>query len=183
MYISIVPAALLLAGLGGAAFAQQSPQQSLSSTLHIYVFPKEGQQADQQSKDEAECYEWAVSNSGVDPFDLDKRAAAQEQQVAQQQQQVEQATRGAGARGAVGGAAAGALIGEIANDDASEGAAWGAAAGALISRRRAREAQHEAAHQVQQQEQKIATDTGASRENFNNAFSVCLEAKNYLVKF
>ncbi len=37
--------------------------KTLASTLDVYVFPTEGQAADQQSKDEAECYSWATSNT------------------------------------------------------------------------------------------------------------------------
>ncbi len=65
--------------------------KTLASTMDIYVFPKEAQAADQQSKDEASCYEWAAGNSGSDPFEL------QQQQVAQAEQQGEakqQATAG-----------------------------------------------------------------------------------------
>ena len=46
--------------------APAAPQKSLSSTLEVYVFPTQGQDAAQQSKDEAECYEWAVGNAGPD---------------------------------------------------------------------------------------------------------------------
>ena len=116
-------------------------QQSLSSTIDTYVFPKSGQDGGQQSKDEAECYDWAVSNTGNDPFDLSKQEAANQQQAQAEQQAAQQTGRGAGARGAVAGAAAGALIGEIANDDAGDGAAWGAAVGAIGARRRGRAAQ------------------------------------------
>ena len=43
-------------------------EKSLASTMDVYVFPTEGQDASTQSKDEAACYEWAVGNAGVDPF-------------------------------------------------------------------------------------------------------------------
>ena len=170
--------------LAATAFAQQpAGQQSLSASLQIYVFPSAGQAPDKQSKDEAECYQWAVSNTGVDPFELQKQYEAQTQQAQQQQQQVQQQTQGAGAKGAVGGAAAGALIGEVANDDASEGAAYGAAAGAIMARRRAKSAQQQSQQQAQQQTQQAEANYQQQRSNFNNAFSVCLEGKQYMVKF
>ena len=90
---------------------------------------------------------------------------------------------GAGARGAVRGAAAGALIGEIASDDAGKGAAYGAAAGAIGGRRRARRARSEAQSQVEVQAAQAQQATAEQLENFKKAFSVCLEAKQYLVKF
>ena len=158
-------------------------QKSLAATMNVYVFPTEGQAAGQQSQDEAACYTWAVQNVGTDPFKLQKQAEQQQQQTTQAEQQIADAGKGAGAKGALGGAAAGALIGEIASDDAGQGAAWGALAGALIARRRAREQKAHATQQVQQQSQQAAQATQQQMDNFKKAFSVCLEAKEYLVKF
>ena len=81
-------------------FADGGPQ-SLASTLEIYVFPADGQAADQQSIDEAECYSWAVDNTGTDPFDLQKQDDAVKEQTEAQVAAVEDATQGAGARTAV----------------------------------------------------------------------------------
>jgi hypothetical protein len=61
------------------------------------------------------------------------------------------------------------LVGEIASDDAGEGAAIGAAAGMVAGRRRAKSAQKQATQQ--------------DMDNFKKAFSVCLEAKSYMVKY
>ena len=157
--------------------------QSLASTLDVYVFPAQGQEPSQQSKDEAECYEWAVSNAGVDPFDLSDQQVANEQQAQADQEAAKQAGQGAGARGAVRGAAAGAVIGEIANDDASEGAAWGAAAGAVRGRRQSRAAQQQASQQAAAEAEQRSQATEQEMTNFKNAFSVCLEAKEYMVKY
>ncbi len=156
---------------------------SLGSTMDVYVFPAQGQDSSQQSKDEATCYEWAVGNTGDDPFDLAKQEQADEQQAQAEQQAAEQTGQGSGARGAVRGAAAGALIGEIANDDASEGAAWGAAAGAVRGRRQGRHAQQQAEEQAAAQAEQREGATEQQLANFKNAFSVCLEAKEYMVKF
>ena len=156
---------------------------SLGSTMDVYVFPADGQDSSQQSKDEAECYEWAVGNTGSDPFDLAKQEQADEQQAQAEQQAAQQAGTGSGARGAVRGAAAGALIGEIANDDASEGAAWGAAAGAVRGRRQGRAAQQQAQEQAAAQAEQREEATEEQLVNFKNAFSVCLEAKEYMVKY
>jgi hypothetical protein len=163
--------------------AAQAQQQSLASTMDVFVFPAEGQDSSQQSKDEAACYEWAVGNSGTDPFDLSDQEQANAEQAAAEQEAAEQTGRGAGARGAVRGAAAGALIGEIANDDASEGAAWGAAAGAIRGRRQGRQANQQAQQQAAQQAEQREQVTAEQLENFKKAFSVCLEAKEYMVKY
>lgn len=171
---------LLLLGFGQQALAQS---QSLASTMDVYVFPTEGQDASQQSKDEATCYEWAVGNVGTDPFELEDRAEVDEQQAQQAHQDASQTGQGSGARGAVRGAAAGALVGEIANDDSSEGAAWGAAAGMVRGRRQGRHAQEEAHQQAEAQAEQARGATEEELTNFKNAFSVCLEANDYMVKY
>ena len=149
MRLNTIFSLCLLIAVAAVGTLNADDQKSLSSTMEVYVFPTEGQDASQQSKDEAECYQWAVQNTGVDPFDLAKQAEQQQQQAAATQQEIAQAGQGAGARGAVGGAAAGALIGEIASDDAGRGAAYGAAAGAIVARRRTRRAKAEASQQVE----------------------------------
>jgi hypothetical protein len=158
-------------------------QKTLAATMNVHVFPAEGQAPDQQSKDEAECYNWAVNNTGTDPFDLQKQAQQQQQQSEQAKQQAQQAGTGAGARGAVGGAATGALVGEIVSDDAGKGAAYGAAAGLIAGRRSKRRAQKQATEQVEQQSQQAQASTAQQLESFKKAFAVCLEAKDYMVKF
>jgi hypothetical protein len=165
---------------GGVA---QESGKTLASTLDVFVFPTEGQAADKQSKDESECYSWAASNTGSDPFDLQKQSEQQAQQTEQQVAQAKSATQGAGVKGAAKGAAAGALIGEIYDGDSSQGAAYGAAAGAVAGRRRSRassqQAQQQATEQGAAQQQATAEQVG----NFKKAFSVCLEAKDYMVKY
>jgi hypothetical protein len=170
----------LLAPIPGS-FAEG--QKTLASTMGVYVFPAKGQDASQQSKDEAECYNWAVQNTGNDPFELSKAAARATEQAEQTKQEAGEASKGAGAKGALGGAAAGAVIGEIASDDAGKGAAYGAAAGAIASRRRAKRKQNEATQQADQRAAQKKEATAEQLEDFNKAFSVCLEAKDYLVKY
>lgn len=157
--------------------------QSLASTIDVYVFPTEGQDSNQQSTDEAACYEWAVSNTGSDPFNLARQQQADAQRSQAELEAAREVGRGAGAGGLVGGAATGALIGEIANDDAGEGAAWGAGLGAIASRRAARHAREQATAETTRQAESRATSTAEQTENFKKAFSVCLEAKKYLVKY
>ena len=171
--------ALALASLSCASIAQQS----LSSTMEVYVFPTAGQESTQQSQDEASCYDWANTNTGADPFDLAKQAQADDSQAEADMQAAEQAGRGSGVRGAARGAAAGAIIGEIADDDAGQGAAYGAALGAIRGRRQGRHAQADAQQSVEQNAQQSATATASELEDFKKAFSVCLEAKEYMVKY
>ncbi len=180
----VIALVLTIAGGSSGIVAQAPPSgKSLAATLNVYVFPSAGQAADQQSKDEGECYQWAVQNTGSDPFDLQKSAQQTQAQAQQQAAATKQATQGAGAKAAVGGAAAGALIGEIASDDAGEGAAIGAAAGLIAGRRRAKAAQGKADAQAQQQVGQSKQTTAEAMGNFKKAFSVCLESKKYMVKF
>lgn len=176
---------LMLAAI--PAFAQTmvpaAAQKTLAATLEVYVFPTQGQDAAQQSRDEAGCYSWAVQNTGSDPFDLAKKAEQDAGQAAAAKQQAAASTTGAGASGAVRGAAMGALIGEIANDDAGKGAAYGAAAGAIASRRRARRGAAQAQQQIEQQSAATQQYTAEQIGNFRKVFSVCLEANSYMVKY
>ncbi|HEX6901238.1 MAG TPA: glycine zipper domain-containing protein [Thermoanaerobaculia bacterium] len=160
-----------------------SKPKTLAATVGVYVFPAAGQPADRQSIDEADCYKWAVGNTGVDPFEVQKAAQQQAQQTEAARQGAASAGKGTGAKGAVAGAAAGALIGEIADNDAGKGAAIGAAAGLLAGRRRGRQTQAQAQQQVEQQAQQAQQVTFEQQEAFKKAFSACLEAKKYVVKF
>ena len=176
---------LMAATLSQLAVAQSvappSGQKSLAATLNVYAFPTKGQAPDQQSKDEAECYQWAVQNTGTDPFNLQKQAQAQQAQTEAQKQAAQGAGQGAGAAGAVKGAAAGALIGSI-SGDAGQGAAIGATAGVVAGRRRGRAAQEQATQQAEAAGQQAQAATADQMNNFKKAFGVCLEAKGYMVK-
>ena len=172
--LSILPFSLSVA---------EESAKTLASTLEVYVFPAEGQAADQQSKDEAECYSWAESNTGSDPFELQKQDEAVTAQAEQQVAQTEAATQGSGAKTAVKGAAAGALIGEASGGDTGDSAAIGAAVGVVAGRRRGRAANQQAQQQAAQAEQTSHQATAEQVDNFKKAFGVCLEAKDYMVKF
>jgi hypothetical protein len=163
--------------------AEPTEGKTLAATMNVYVFPAEGQVAEQQNKDEAECYTWAVKNTGTDPFELAKQAELQQQQTQQAKEEVSQAGKGSAAKGALAGAAAGALIGEIASDDPGTGAAIGAGVGALGGRRARRQRQAQANEQIDQQSAQAQQANKTQVDNFKKAFSVCLEAKDYMVKF
>jgi len=165
-----------------SAFADDS-SKTLASTLDVFVFPTEGQDSSQQSKDEAECYSWATNNTGSDPFQLQKENEQKQAQSEQLVAETKSATQGAGAKGAVKGAAAGALIGEVTSGDAGDSAAIGAATVAVASRRRARAANQQAQQQAQQQQAASQKATEEQVGNFKKAFNVCLEAKDYMVKY
>jgi hypothetical protein len=157
--------------------------KTLASTIDVYVFPGAGQEATQQSQDEMECYNWAVGNTGNDPFDLADQQQANQQQTEQEMANSQQAVRGSGVRSGVRGAAAGAVVGEIVSDDAGKGAAYGAAAGAISGRRRTKKANAQAEQQAANNAATRQEATAEDLDNFKKAFSVCLEAKEYMVKY
>lgn len=174
----ILPVTILF--LGHAALAQNVPTTQLlpdtakmtynqiSQQMQLYVFPAKGQSKQQQKKDEFECYNWAVEQSGIDPLNLPKIEAAP----------VQSGPTGAAVGGAARGAAAGAAIGAIAGD-AGQGAAIGAAAGAMAGRRAGKQAQ---AQQNQQAQANTAAQEQAMKDSFKKAFSVCIEGKGYTIK-
>lgn len=176
-----------LAGIGETSSAQSGAvqpagQKTLAATLNVYVFPTQGQNLEQQTGDEAACYNWAVENTGSDPFNLQKQAQQQMQQAEREKQQAKQVGAGSGAEGAVRGAAAGALIGAIAGD-AGKGAAWGAGVGLVGGAARGAESRQRASAQADRRAQQTQQATAQQMENFKKAFSVCLEAKKYMVKY
>jgi hypothetical protein len=133
------------------------------------VYPAKGQSAEQQQKDNGECYTWAKQQTGVDPVAVAQQSSAAAPPAAPQGERV---------AGAARGAVAGAVIGEIANDDAGEGAAIGAAAGVVAGgarQRRSRRAQ-------EQQQQQAQGQTQQAMSNYNRAFAACMEGRGYTIK-
>ena len=175
----------LIALVAAPAFAQSTTtsNKSLAATLNVYAFPQKGQDSSVQSQDEASCYNWAVQNTGSDPFQLQKQAQQQAQATQQAAQQAAtQSTAGTTAGTALKGAAVGTLIGGISGNE-GKGAAYGAAAGIIAGNRRGRQQQAAASQSVQQQGQQMQQATAEQIDNFKKAFSVCLEGKGYMVKY
>jgi len=139
--------------------------QSISSSLGVVPYPSKGQSAQQQSKDEGECYAWAKQQTGIDPVAVASAPTQQSGPAAGGGERV----RGA-ARGAAGGAAIGAIAG-----DAGKGAAAGAVVGTMAGGRQARK--NKAAQEQQAEQAKTGT-----LQQFNKAFGACMEGKGYVVK-
>src|SRR5688572_29103500 len=110
--------------LSMSATYAQTGSTSFAKSLGIYVFPAKNQTQATQDKDDADCYRWAVEQSGIDPLNPPKVEAAQ----------VDAAPGGTADKGAARGAAGGVAIGAIAGG-AGKGAAIGAVAGGLAGRR------------------------------------------------
>ena len=45
--------------------AQSAPSTSLAKSVGLYVFPAKNQKPEQQSKDDDECYKWAITAIGL----------------------------------------------------------------------------------------------------------------------
>lgn len=142
--------------------------QSISSSLGVYVFPANNQNAATQEADETACFKWAKQQTGYDPMNPTQVTAAQ----------VDTSNDGSAVKGAAVGAAGGAAIGAIAGD-AGTGAAIGAVVGGVRGRR-----SKKANEQAQQQanEQGAAAYSADLANDYNKAFSVCMEGKGYTVK-
>ena len=177
-----IVATLMITLSASVAFPDTS-QKSLAATLNVYAFPQKGQSASDQSVAEADCYNWAVQNTGSDPFQLQKQAQQQAQQTqAATQQAAAQGGQGTIGREAVKGAAVGTLIGGISGNE-GKGAAYGAAAGIIRGNRKKGQQQQAAAQSAEAQGQQMQAATAEQMDNFKKAFSVCLEGKGFMVKY
>lgn len=169
-----------------AAPAAMAQEESLSTSMNVHVFPSEGQDAVQQSMDEAECFSWAEERTGTDPFELSNTAAQQAAAADQAMAQAQSAGQGSTGRAAAGGAVAGGLIGGVfgsGKNSGWKGAAAGAATGAIIGNSRKRRGQAEASQQVAAQAAQDQAMLQAQMDDFKTAFTTCLEAKDYIAKF
>jgi hypothetical protein len=171
---------VIFMAFGQLIFAQTVPTTTLlpdtakmtynqiSQTMKLYVFPAKGQSKQQQKKDEFECYQWAVEQSGIDPLNLPKVEAAPTQT----------GPDGSAVKGAAKGAAVGAAVGAI-SGDAGQGAAVGATVGAVGGKRKGKQAQ---AQQSQQAQSTAAKTEQEMKDSYKKAFSVCIEGKGYTIK-
>ena len=117
-------AAALLASLAcGAAQAQ-----SLASSMGIYVYPAQNQDAAKQSEDDYGCFGWAKQQSGYVPINPPQATA----------QIPKEGLSGGRLRGAARGATAGAVVSEITDNDTSDAMAAGAVLGTMRGGRQER---------------------------------------------
>ena len=141
---------------------------TVAQAQEAFIYPKNGQSAEQQEKDKYECYGWAKNNSGFDPM-----APPTTQTAAPSGQK----KSGGVVRGGLGGAALGAIIG-----DSSKSAKRGAAAGALIGGVRQSSANRKTEQKQQEWAQRESSQYANSRSSYNRAYAACLEGRGYTVK-
>ena len=157
----------LVAALLGACISTAGMAQELM------IFPNNDQSKEKQEEDKFACYSWAKGETGFDPMAPPTVTEAPPQQQAQ---------KGGMGRGAVRGAAVGQIVGGD-SDSTWKGAAAGAATGAIIGNSRKRRGQAEASQQVAAQSAQDQAVIEAQMVDFKTAFTTCLEAKDYLVKY
>jgi len=137
-------------------------------TEELYIYPAQDQSAEQMDKDKHECYNWAKKDSGFDPMAVPTTSTAPPSG---------QKKSGGVVKGGLAGAATGAIIG-----DNRKATRRGAAAGGLIGGVR-QSSQNTKVDQSQQQwEQQEASRYANERNNYNRAYSACLEGRGYTVK-
>lgn len=119
-----------------------------------YVYPQKGQSAEQQNKDEGECHQWAIGQTGYNPAMASGPSQGRD---------------GSLVRGGARGAAVGAVVGAIAGD-AGKGAAAGAAGGALLGGIRRRDSQRAQSNAQAQ-----------GQQAYLRAYTACLQGRGYSV--
>jgi hypothetical protein len=150
---AMIPALLL----GAAAAVAQD----------LYVYPKNGQSAEQTDKDKYECYNWAKNDTGFDPMAAPTTTTAKPAGSKKQYTAV---------KGGLGGAAIGGLL------SGKKGAKKGALAGGLLGGVSQYSHNKQVESQRQQWKDQEAANYATNRNNYNRAYAACLEGRGYSVK-
>lgn len=174
-----------------APSVQAAPGWSPAQSIDMFAFPRNNQSADQQLKDESDCYGMARQRTGIDTQAPVPTGPSAEEIAAAQKQAADNAPKAQGGRlrGAARGAAGGAAIGAIAGD-AGTGAGAGAVAGTMRGGMQQRQANAQSKQQAAAQAtaaQKKATEQLQAQhqegiDTFQRAFSACMDARGYSVK-
>ncbi len=138
----------------------------------VFVYPNNGQSAEQTDRDRYECHNWAVQQTGVDPSRAD--ANPYERVVVQPANPPGSGT----AAGAVTGAILGALIAGPRN--AGAGLILGGATGAIVGS----SADASAANQARMTQEQINASASAGRaraDSYRRALGACLTGRGYTV--
>jgi hypothetical protein len=174
-----------------AAAPAAAPAWSPAQNIGMFAYARNGQSADQQLKDESECYGSAKQRTGIDaqappPKGLtEEEKKAAQQQAAENAKQVQGARVGGAARGAAGGAAVGAIAGD-AGKGAAAGAVVGTMKGGMAQRSANAQAKQQAAAQTAAAQKKAEQDLLQQHQEgidiFQRAFAACMDARGYSVK-
>jgi hypothetical protein len=169
---TVFVSALALLGLTAVPAAAQTD---------LFLYPTKGQSAEQQTKDKAECSQWATQQTNFDPL---TPAPAYQPPAAQQNTQKRGGAVGGAARGAALGAIGGAIAGD-AGKGAAIGAGVGAGGGAIKQRssnRAAADANVASQGNADASYQQALAAYNQQRETHKKAMATCLEGRSYSVK-
>jgi glycine zipper 2TM protein len=138
----------------------------------VFVYPANGQSAQQTDRDRYECHVWAVQQTGVDPSRSDANPYARV---------IVQPANPPGTGTAVG-AISGAILGSIIAGPRNAGAGFvlGGATGAIIGSASDAQAQAQA-QQTQQQINQSAAAGRAQADSYRRAIGACLQGRGYTV--
>ena len=137
----------------------------LAGAHGLFIFPNSGQSQDQQDQDEFQCIRIARDRTGFNPMATPTATTRAPE------------TRG----GAVGGAARGALLGTAigaATGNMGRGALIGASSGGLMGGMRRADSNR----QQDQWAQNQAANYRRDRNNWNRAFTACMESRGYTIR-
>jgi uncharacterized protein YcfJ len=134
----------------------------------LFIYPANGQSADQLDKDKFECYSWAKRDTGFDPMALPTTSSAPPRG---------QKKSGGAVTGALGGAVLGGILG-----DSGRSAKRGAVAGGLIGGVRQSSQNTKTDQKRSDWESKESANYANNRNNYNRAYSACLEGRGYTVR-
>ena len=137
---------------------------SLASAHDLFIFGNDGQDQDQQDLDEFQCIRMARDRTGFDPMATPTATTRAPE------------TQG----GAVSGAARGALLGTAVGavtGNAGRGLRSGATAGGVMGGMRRADSNA----RQQQWAQEEAANYQRNRNNWNRAFTACMESRGYTV--
>ena len=164
------------ATLGLAACVTAPPPRTVAVPApppqKIFVYPTNGQSAEQTDRDRYECHLWAVQQTGVDPSRSD--ANPYERVVVQPANPPGSGT----AVGAIGGAILGALIAGPRN--AGAGLLLGGATGAIVGTASDANAQQQA-NMTQAQINQSMTTGRAHADAYRRALGACLQGRGYTI--
>jgi hypothetical protein len=150
-----------------AATAQSSPPvKGMASTVGLYVYPKNKQNATQQLTDEQQCYSNAKSQTGFNPNATTTAPDA-----------AKPTTSKGGDKTVQQGAMRGAMIARATGGSPVAGARRGAIIAGMKDKRSEKE-------QAEQQNKAAAAKTAQQQplDNFKRSMSSCLDARGYSVR-
>ena len=131
----------------------------------LFIFPNNEQDQNQQDQDEFQCMRAAGNQSGFDPMATPTATSAPPR------------TRGGLVGGAARGAVLGAAVGSV-SGSARRGAQTGAAGGGVIGGMRRADSNA----QQQQWAREESANYQNNRNNWNRAFTACMESRGYTVR-